>query len=376
MHSLMSSSVAVTQYHCSEQPNSNSDLRDMLRRHSFRPIDQGVETKSVGWVSAADMLDSNFLAAPDIGEFLLFSLRIDLRKLNSAVLKKEVIVALKTEEEKNRQIGKKFICRDRKKEIKEQVTIRLLSHTYPIPKTVGVAWHLSENKVYFFSSNSKECDLFEELFTKTFDTGRDKYGISLNKIDFYGLATDCLPSEDAITLDSILSQYMLAPSQSDSSILGADFLNYLWYTADQGATFAADDITNFSIAIGKSVTVSGEKGSLSATSSSFDLPEAIFGISKGKNVRSLSLTVETAEATKFQAKLGESYTFSGVKLPKSESNSDEVDEDALILERLFLLEQLISMVSSAFMVFIKIRIDVSEWNKMEVAIREWASNQY
>ena len=363
---VLSGALSVSRFRCDGQPTETPiELVEKLQKQAFISIDQCNEEKSQGWVSAFDFLDSSFAIAPDLGEYLFFSLRIDTRKVNSAVLKKEVIIALKKEEELNRKMGKKFISRERKKEIKEQVKIRLLQKTLPVPKTIPAAWNMSAQTLYLFSTSSKECDLFEELFIKTFEIG-------LNKIDFYTAASEILSPADLEILDSILSSQFVSPTLSDGAFLGGDFLNYLWFISDSQNYQTGLEYT---FCIGDSVRVAGELGSLSATSSSGELSEALYGIANGKKVCSLKFIIDTNEATTFKAKLDTHYILSGIKLPKTEISSDEVDDEALLLEKMFLLEKLISYIEKIFGVFLEKRLNSSQWQTICSEITQWANKK-
>jgi Putative exonuclease, RdgC. len=364
MH-LLNGTFAVSKYTCeSTIEQAPQDLADMLRKYSFKPIDNCAEEKSIGWVSSSDFLDSDFTMPPDLGGYLFFSLRMDTRKVNSAVFKKEVLLALKKEESLNQKIGKKFISRERKKELKEQVKIRLLSHTFPVPKAIMVAWNIPQQVLYFFSVNPKECDIFEEMFTRTFN-------MSLDKIDFYSVASGISSPSELDKLDTILSNQLISPDQSDGTYLGADFLNYLWFISDSQNSM---NDANYSFFIGNSVTVSGEFGTLSAKSTAGELAEAMYGLVNGKKVSSLTFSIETSDAATYKAKLDGSYRLSGVKLPRSEK-LDDAGDDALLLEKLFLLEQLFSYVDEVFGVFLKIRLTDNQWRDISVKIELWANKK-
>ncbi|AAS96931.1 hypothetical protein DVU_2459 [Nitratidesulfovibrio vulgaris str. Hildenborough] len=143
------------------------------------------------------MLDSQWRTAPpEKGEFLAFSLRLDTRRIPAAVIKKYTALSLRDEEERNKQQGKKFISRERKKELKEQVKLRLLSRFLPIPAEFNVVWATTSNMVYFASTQSKMCDLFMEYFTLTFD-------LHLEAMTPYQLAASMLDENAMSRLDII-----------------------------------------------------------------------------------------------------------------------------------------------------------------------------
>lgn len=98
-----------------------TQIPDKLRQFAFRDIDDLPEMQAYGWVCFEDMLDSEWRTAPPHkGAYLLFSLRLDTRRIPAAVIKKHLTLALKAEKEKMQEQGKKFISRERKKELKNR----------------------------------------------------------------------------------------------------------------------------------------------------------------------------------------------------------------------------------------------------------------
>ena len=98
------------------------EILDRLRQFAFRDIDETSEERSWGWVTFEDMLDAEWRdVPPQKGAFMAFALRLDTRRIPPAVLKKHVALALRVEEARNREQGKKYISRERKKEVREQV---------------------------------------------------------------------------------------------------------------------------------------------------------------------------------------------------------------------------------------------------------------
>ncbi len=119
--------------------NTFANVRDTLSRYAFRSIDDFPEDKSVGWVNIDDMLDTEWrVSPPQKGGYLTFAMRMDMRRIQPAVLKKELRKAIQKEEEENQKTGKKFISRQRKLELREQVSLRLKSRMVPTPKIIDV----------------------------------------------------------------------------------------------------------------------------------------------------------------------------------------------------------------------------------------------
>ena len=65
-----------------------TQIPDKLRQFAFRDIDDLPEMQAYGWVCFEDMLDSEWRTAPPHkGAYLLFSLRLDTRRIPAAVIK-------------------------------------------------------------------------------------------------------------------------------------------------------------------------------------------------------------------------------------------------------------------------------------------------
>ncbi len=174
-----------------------AQIGDKLRQYAFKDIDNLSEERSWGWVNIDDMLDSEWIQSPpEKGEYITFSLRLDTRRLPPAVLKKHTAIALREEEARNREQGKKYISRERKKELREQVALRLMQRCLPIPAEFATIWNIRENLIYFASTQSKMLELFQTHFTLTFD-------LHLEPLTPYGLAARILGEDGLAKLDTL-----------------------------------------------------------------------------------------------------------------------------------------------------------------------------
>lgn len=170
--SFLKTSTSFTRFRLTDPAPASlwAEVPDRLRRNCFTDIDELPEERSFGWTSFEDMLDTTWNLAPvEKGVYLAFCLRLDTRRVPPAVIKKHLALALKQEEAHNREQGRKFVSRERKKELKEQVMLRLRMRFLPIPAEFQVVWNTSESTIYFASTQQKMLDLFEELFIRTFE---------------------------------------------------------------------------------------------------------------------------------------------------------------------------------------------------------------
>lgn len=143
---------------------------DRLKKFAFNDIDNSAEERSFGWVAFEDYLDSEWRSAPpEKGHFLAFSLRLDTRRISPAVLKKYLRLAIDQEKEHMKDTGKAFLSKDRKKEIAERVRLSLMARALPIPAVFEAVWNTIDHVIWLCSTNGKVQELFEDLFTMTFD---------------------------------------------------------------------------------------------------------------------------------------------------------------------------------------------------------------
>ena len=172
-------------------------IPDKLKQFAFRDIDDFPEMQYQGWVCFEDMLDSEWISAPpQKGAYLVFSLRLDMRRIPAGVVKKHLAVALRDEKKRMHEQGKTFISRERKKELKEQVMLRLRMRFLPIPSEFNVLWAMDRNEIWFASTQNKMIDLFMEEFLKTFE-------LHLEQLTPYTLAASMLDEESLIRLDQL-----------------------------------------------------------------------------------------------------------------------------------------------------------------------------
>ena len=197
--SFLKSSTSFTRFRIVDDLPSElwAGIPDKLRQFAFQDIDDIPEERSFGWTNFDDMLDTAWkVSPPEKAEYLAFSLRLDTRRIPPAVLKKHTRLALLEEERRIREQGKKFIARERKKEIAEQVKLRLRSRFLPIPAEFQVVWNTASSKIYLATTQTKIIELFQDIFTRTFD-------LHIEQLLPYSLALSLLGEEASGRLDGV-----------------------------------------------------------------------------------------------------------------------------------------------------------------------------
>ncbi len=146
------------------------DIPDRLRKAAIIDIDELPEMTARGWTCFDDYLDTEWVSAPpQKGAYITFSLRIDTRRIPAGVVRKHVAIAMKKEKLANIAAGKKYISKERRKEIKEQVVLRLRQRFLPVPAEFNVIWNTASNEVWLASTTGSVIDIFAEFFHETFE---------------------------------------------------------------------------------------------------------------------------------------------------------------------------------------------------------------
>ncbi len=196
---IMSASCSFTRFRLVDDvPQSLwGQLPEKLKLFAFQDIDNTAEERSLGWTCFDDMLDTEWhTAPPDKGAYIVFSLRLDTRRVPAGVIKKHLTIALNAEKQKMAEQGKKFVSRERKKEVKEQVLLRLRSRFLPVPAEFNVLWATDTGHIWFASTQGKMVQTFMDYFTQTFD-------LHIEQLTPYGLAASLLNDTSLTHIDRL-----------------------------------------------------------------------------------------------------------------------------------------------------------------------------
>lgn len=142
-------------------------IDERVRTFAFREIENSADEQSIGWVSAADFMDTGFAyAAYALDPYIVLGLRVDKRKLPAGVLKKYHRLELR--KVKQMRDGQ-AISREERETLKEKVRLELLRRIPPSTQTYDVVWDTGRNRVWFGGSSRSALDLFEDFFRRCFN---------------------------------------------------------------------------------------------------------------------------------------------------------------------------------------------------------------
>ncbi len=170
---------------------------EALLKNRMLDIDATAEIRSFGWTNIDDMLDTEWQTSPpEKAHLFTFALRLDTRRIPPSVIKKHFAMAEKEALQRAKAEGKNFISRERKKELKEQVILKLRTRSLPVPAVFDVLWDTRSQIVYLESTNAKVKEMFESLFQASFS-------LQLEPLTPFYLGQKMLGEENTKALESL-----------------------------------------------------------------------------------------------------------------------------------------------------------------------------
>ena len=343
-----------------------AEIPQLLKNVAFIDIDDTTEDQADGWVSFDDYLDTTWQAGPpQKGAYIAFSLRVDTRRIPAGVVRKHLVLALKREKAENEKNGKKFISRERRKELKEQVQLSLRRRFLPVPGEFNVIWNTANNEIWFASTQTKMLELFVQRFLATFKLHIEQLTPSALALSMLGDAAE-EAVHDADQADDTMD-----------GVLGQEFLTWLWFQSDVAPSFfRTDDGQPFQVSMEKRVTVTGGEGSERETTSvsaniDSSLSEARLGLHRGKKVtRALIHLTKGAFGFDVSVKAAD-FSLNSLKTPKIDKSDRDDDPDSLFLEKVFLIETAVTLMDCLYRQFLGLRLDEGKWKKTTDEMMKW-----
>ena len=349
-----------------------AEIPQLLKNGAFLDIDESAESQADGWVSFDDYLDTTWQAGPpQKGSYMAFSLRLDIRRIPAGVVRKYLDLALKREKAANKKKGKKFISRERRKELKEQVQISLRRRFLPVPNEFNVIWNTANNEIWFASTQEKVIELFAQRFLDTFKLHIEQLTPPALALSMLGDAAE-EAVHDADQADDTMD-----------GVLGQEFLTWLWFQSDVAPFFfRTDDGHSFLVAMRKRVTVTGFAGmdrETTAMTSFYDgapLVEARFGLRRGKKVaHALIRLIKDDFGFDVSVKAAD-FSLNSLKTPKIDKSDRDDDPDSLFLEKVFLIETAVTLLDSLYRQFLGLRLDEGKWKKTTDKMMQWMKEAF
>ena len=167
---LLEGAVRLTRYHLPEAPALPEDheLAERLEIHAFASIENSPQESSSGWVEILDPFQSRF--EPHrfrFGDLVALALRTDSRRLSPAVLKRYLTLA----EADLRARADQGLSREQRRELKDRVRLELLGRIPVSTRVCEAVWFTMEGEVWLAGAGTKDREVFEDLWRRTFGFG-------------------------------------------------------------------------------------------------------------------------------------------------------------------------------------------------------------
>ena len=167
--------------------------------------------------------------------------------------------------------------------------------------------------------------------------------------------------------------------QTTDIILGQEFLTWLWFQSDTApGAFTDAKGAPFSVSMEQRIVVQGGEGdsleTATVSGSLSPLREARFGLATGKKVTRALLRLEKDDlAWQFTLK-AEDFSCNSLKTPKIEKDAEDDDPDALLLEKIYLMETCLGLLDGLYTRFLKLRLS-REWEQEVRQVHAWMTRE-
>jgi recombination associated protein RdgC len=370
--SLLKGSFTFSRYRLTDSlpKNFNDFVNRQMKLHAFRELSGGGEEKSSGWTGLENALDTEFAYANyAVGEYLVFSFRLDRKTIPPSLMKIRVMEA---ERKMLTSKGRKVLSKGEKEEIRERMRLDLLSKAQPVPSLFDVCWSPSQNWIWFGSLSSKVIEEFEEMFKKSFN-----------------LAPSPLVPWDPRTMDGPLAEKITSlkdgvfldpksggETKSGPPFLGREFLTWLWFKSEErGGAVQVPGAGDVEVEFIRRMALESGDGEYSETivcqGLHAGLREGKAAVQEGKKVKEGRLHLGLGP-DKFEYTLkADLFQFQTLSLPSGMALEEEEEQGGRILERIYLIDKAAKASDQLFSFFLKKRVS-PQWLSEEVPrIRKW-----
>lgn len=169
---------------------------------------------------------------------------------------------------------------------------------------------------------------------------------------------------------------------SEKRFLGQEFLTWLWWKSEErGGSVDLPGVGDITVSFEKHMLLESGEGESSekliCTGLQTELQEARTGLQMGKKLEQARIVIGYNSYEYSLTLAGALLEYRNVRLPKTEATEHDKSEnpeevEGMILERIYLIEELVKLVNMLFAQFLKARLG-SNWRNELVAIREWVA---
>ncbi len=167
---------------------------------------------------------------------------------------------------------------------------------------------------------------------------------------------------------------------AEKRFIGQEFLTWLWWKSEErGGSVEIPGFGDISLAFEKHMLLEYGEGESSekliCSGLQAELQEARTGLQVGKKLEQARIRITKGDQEYNFTLAAAMMEFRNVKLPKTagteaEESASPEEVEGMILERIFLFEELIKTVNELFRIFLEIRTG-REWGEELLRVRTW-----
>ncbi len=167
---------------------------------------------------------------------------------------------------------------------------------------------------------------------------------------------------------------------AEKRFLGQEFLTWLWWKSEErGGTIELPSVGDVTVVFEKHMLLEFGEGESSekiiCSGLQAELQEARTGLQMGKKLEQARIVLGHNSYEYSFTLAAALMEFRNVRLPKTEATESDRGEnpeevEGMILERIFLFEELIRLVNVIFLKFLQVRLG-EEWQDELIRVRAW-----
>lgn len=166
---LLSASNSIVRYQIEGQlaAPAMETVAKGLTSHQITSMDEEAEDRRVGWTSFGQPYRPDFGGSSfAIGDAFIFSLRIDRKRIPSAVMRQQLAASI---DRRLSETKREYLTRAEKNQLKEEVGERLLRRLPAVPSIYDVIWYHGPQRLIFCSTQKAANEELEQLFQQSFN---------------------------------------------------------------------------------------------------------------------------------------------------------------------------------------------------------------
>lgn len=341
-----------------------ANVVDDFIRCKAKSTDSVKDEPQIGWVTSRHLLDTRIDedSAYTAG-YLNLTLRSAVRKIPASLLKAECRIEELAMQQAN---DTQELTRRMKKEIKEDITERLLGHMPPSLSGTSFVAMQDGMTVYVDSASTGQIEQFQEEFKKTLD------------IDPYALTPEVICSEDFDVDPEKLPRLNFSRKLNDeygcTGTIGMDFLTWLLYLSEsEGGLIQTNEALGgeFGIALdGPLLFVADGKGALESVIRKgvpTQSAEAQAALDVGKKLKQAKILLARGEDVWQLTLDAETFAIRSMKLPQGE----KLDKESEFQERMINIGIIRDTLHLLFQRFVETLQSPEKTNKLKSKIKSW-----